>query len=84
MREGLCPRGWWAWNGLFKALGTAPSCQTSESSGTLLRYGVWVWIGLSGRCGSLLTEDIQCFYDSIVKNALDTDRSKGFAHLLST
>lgn len=54
------------------------------ASGTLLRYGVWVWIGLSGRCGSLLTEDIQCFYDSIVKNALDTDRSKGFAHLLST
>lgn len=77
-------KGQWAWNGLLRAAGTAPSWQSSGSGGTLLRYGVWVWVGLNGLCGSLRTQDILCFYDSIMKNALDIDKSKSFAHLLST
>jgi len=67
-----------------RAVGMEWAAQGSRHSPKLLRYGVWVWVGLNGLCGSLRTQDILCFYDSIMKNALDIDKSKSFAHLLST
>ena len=36
VRDRVYTRGQWAWNGLPRAVGTAPSCQSSRSVWTLL------------------------------------------------
>ena len=49
IRKKLFTRGWWAWNRLFRAEVTAPSCQNSRSIRTTLSdiwsdfFGVRVW-----------------------------------------
>ena len=62
VRDRGCTRGWWAWNGLPRAV----SCESSRSVWTLLSnigpgFGVVLCgagVGLSDTCGSLPAEDI--------------------------
>ena len=50
LRERLCPGGWWAWNRLPRAVGTAPDLEVKGCLDTTLRYrvcilaGAWSWI----------------------------------------
>ena len=48
VRERVCTRGQWAWNGLPRAVGTAPSCRSSGNiwtplSATRFGFGWSVW-----------------------------------------
>ena len=38
----VCTRGQWAWNGLHRAVGTAPVLEFKECLATTLRHRVWV------------------------------------------
>jgi len=55
VRERFCPRGQWAWNGLPRAAGTAPSCQCSRGLDSAIRYTGRFWVGFSDACGSFPT-----------------------------
>jgi len=65
-RKMFCLRGWWAWNSLPRAVGTAPSCWSSRSVGTALSdigFGFgWSYVepgvGLDGPYGFIPTWDI--------------------------
>jgi len=76
-RERGCARGRWAWNGLHRAMGTAPSSGRAGSVWTLLSdmgfecgwCCVESGVGNSGCCGFLPTWNVLWFYDSCVKNS---------------
>ena len=40
--KGGCTRGWWAWNAMHRAAGTAPVLEIQECLDTALRRRVWI------------------------------------------
>ena len=73
VRDRLCTRGQWAWNGLPRAVGTARVPEFRERLDSAQTLGLNVgWccvepgVGLSDPYGSLPTWGILCFCDSII------------------
>ena len=68
-RDRVCTRGWWAWNGLPRAVGTAPRAGAQGAFGqrsqTLGLDSGWCYVelrvGLNDPCGSLPARDILLF-----------------------
>jgi len=42
VRERICTRGWWAWNSLPRAVGTATSAGAQAALGQCSQHGVWI------------------------------------------
>ena len=45
VRERVCTRGWWAWNGLPRAAGTGPVLEFWECLDSALGHRVWILSG---------------------------------------
>jgi len=66
VRERFCTGGWWAWNGLPRAAGTAPSARVQRAFGqrpqTYALISGWCYVelgvGLHDLCASPSAQDI--------------------------
>ena len=68
VRDRVCTRGWWAWNGLPRAVGMAPGFSSLRSiwitpSEIWFGFCVQARIRFDDSCGSLPTQDILRFYE---------------------
>ena len=66
VRGRLCPIGWWAWNRVPRAVGTASSCWSSGSVGTLLSAIGFGWCCVDASVILMGPFQLGIFYHSVM------------------